>query len=76
MNGNITSSKLIELQSVVTPHSLGKLIEWKLPSAIVLSKGNTIPHSLGKQIEWKPPATITFLPDATDAFSPLAGETN
>ena len=36
-----------------TPHSLGKLIEWK-PVGIELFDGRiAAPHSLGKLIEWK-----------------------
>jgi len=36
------------------PHSLGKLIEWKLISGNCTSRSHSIgPHSLGKLIEWK-----------------------
>ena len=36
----------------LTPHSLGKLIEWKQLS-LVPHQGEITPHSLGKLIEWK-----------------------
>jgi hypothetical protein len=35
-----------------TPHSLGKLIEWK-PSFSIFERVDPTPHSLGKLIEWK-----------------------
>jgi len=35
------------------PHSLGKLIEWKLIRTKFAAKEGTGPHSLGKLIEWK-----------------------
>jgi len=35
------------------PHSLGKLIEWKLLAAIADLSHPIGPHSLGKLIEWK-----------------------
>jgi len=40
------------------PHSLGKLIEWKLKvvgGKISWARG---PHSLGKLIEWKPSISL------------------
>ena len=43
------------LFSGFSPHSLGKLIEWKL--GVALRRGGVAlrwpPHSLGKLIEWK-----------------------
>ena len=57
------------------PHSLGKLIEWKLdrtPHGII----DTVihpPHSLGKLIEWKHHAIGLW---SRSNGSPLAGETN
>ena len=38
------------------PHSLGKLIEWKLEKqhGVSLPTTEESPHSLGKLIEWKP----------------------
>ncbi len=39
-----------------SPHSLGKLIEWKLSIVIAVSTlgiHEQTPHSLGKLIEWK-----------------------
>jgi hypothetical protein len=38
-----------------TPHSLGKLIEWKLEYGVPWKHGCGMPspHSLGKLIEWK-----------------------
>ncbi len=36
-----------------TPHSLGKLIEWKVQLAHSLACHSKAPHSLGKLIEWK-----------------------
>ena len=36
-----------------TPHSLGKLIEWKLGVIPWANFGKPTPHSLGKLIEWK-----------------------
>ena len=40
-----------------SPHSLGKLIEWKLesylPRFVVMPKCDATSHSLGKLIEWK-----------------------
>jgi len=35
------------------PHSLGKLIEWKLASIWGHHLSGRSPHSLGKLIEWK-----------------------
>ena len=59
----------------IGPHSLGKLIEWKLlkwfSNHFWIYTG---PHSLGKLIEWKPLEAVRWgflLPK-----SPLAGETN
>ena len=37
-----------------TPHSLGKLIEWKLVVDEFSNFSTLTPHSLGKLIEWKP----------------------
>jgi hypothetical protein len=62
----------------MTPHSLGKLIEWKLiivgdfraDSVGVVYK---TPHSLGKLIEWKQ-ENLEFC--HTSARSPPAGEAN
>jgi hypothetical protein len=48
-----TAGTRVHLFSLPTPHSLGKLIEWKH----VVSGEDVIsiiaPHSLGKLIEWK-----------------------
>ncbi len=49
--------------SLQTPHSLGKLIEWKLHNDIIEHHVTQAPHSLGKLIEWKPslPLMMDFL---------------
>jgi len=60
--------------SIPSPHSLGKLIEWK---RVVKSRQPSIiysPHSLGKLIEWK--HDPSFRPRKQAVQSPLAGETN
>ncbi len=36
-----------------SPHSLGKLIEWKLFTKASMAISKLAPHSLGKLIEWK-----------------------
>ncbi len=44
-----------DFSTIVSPHSLGKLIEWK-PESFLLVKYMIFadsPHSLGKLIEWK-----------------------
>jgi hypothetical protein len=43
------------LHRIYTPHSLGKLIEWKryACSTLPCTAEYTPPHSLGKLIEWK-----------------------
>ncbi len=41
------------LGSLIAPHSLGKLIEWKLQAIVFISSVEAAPHSLGKLIEWK-----------------------
>ena len=38
---------------VRSPHSLGTLIEWKLPQSPRSTFWPTRPHSLGTLIEWK-----------------------
>ena len=50
------SQALHPLGVVTAPHSLGKLIEWKLLLLIDRESrvvGTVTPHSLGKLIEWK-----------------------
>ena len=37
----------------LTPHSLGKLVEWKLLVTMTNSSTDAGPHSLGKLVEWK-----------------------
>ena len=60
----------------ISPHSLGKLIEWKRTSDIGSpSETPQAPHSLGKLIEWKL-AVADRLIGYPSLFSPLAGETN
>jgi len=44
-----------------SPHSLGKLIEWKLVRDDFLVGEIKTPHSLGKLIEWKPESNEAFL---------------
>ena len=66
----------LQLLQGVAPHSLGKLIEWKLAmlSAQDFQSSWSTPHSLGKLIEWKLCGFYNwhyFL-----LGSPLAGETN
>ncbi len=41
---------------IASPHSLGKLIEWKhlMEDAGYMQITAGAPHSLGKLIEWKP----------------------
>ncbi len=39
--------------AIGTPHSLGKLIEWKLQLLPRRARSHIAPHSLGKLIEWK-----------------------
>jgi len=59
----------------IGPHSLGKLIEWKLQVLDLVGLGTILsPHSLGKLIEWK--LLNSFNLEASNAASPLAGETN
>ena len=62
---------------LTTPHSLGKLIEWKRPGAIWGGSGVGVdpPHSLGKLIEWKRKNSVNPLIWRV-LVSPLAGETN
>ena len=56
MNGNVPSFISIE-KDILSPYSLGKLIEWKrafvnrfgIMSPVIVST----PYSLGKLIEWK-----------------------
>ncbi len=65
------------LASSLTPHPLGKLIEWKLfPTCQRARVFFLAPHSLGKLIEWK----LILARLTTNCFvvisSPLAGETN
>ena len=38
---------------LISPHSLGKLIEWKLIAFRDQGRDFWTPHSLGKLIEWK-----------------------
>ena len=58
---------------VGTPHSLGKLIEWKLEPAVCRRHVQT-PHSLGKLIEWKRLRSRVIRTNGTNF--PLAGKTN
>ncbi len=56
MNGNQNSLKgLNVVDRKITPHSLGKLIEWKLceSNSLIDCVDCLTPHSLGKLIEWK-----------------------
>ncbi len=50
------ASRCRDAVGVHTPHSLGKLIEWKLKAKEDIGdpKKELAPHSLGKLIEWKP----------------------
>ena len=57
-----------------TPHSLGKLIEWKRLRKFLACFSLLPPHSLGKLIEWKHRIVESSSETGTD--SPLAGETN
>ncbi len=52
--GRVTLDEVFHFR--VTPHSLGKLIEWK-PALDLTINGifQWAPHSLGKLIEWKLP---------------------
>ena len=43
----------VENDRIETPHSLGKLIEWKHGSHSPERFSGETPHSLGKLIEWK-----------------------
>jgi len=45
----------------MSPHSLGKLIEWKLFAASRIWRDSSSPHSLGKLIEWKPMLVVDRL---------------
>jgi len=58
-----------------SPHSLGKLIEWKPQKSFIISLRSLSPHSLGKLIEWKPKA-LEGGAGGRAVKSPLAGETN
>ena len=50
-----TSSSLRRMQTIIkTPHSLGKLVEWKLLNSAKMTRlALSTPHSLGKLVEWK-----------------------
>ena len=59
-----------------SPHSLGKLIEWKQQiRAFYQFHTKLSPHSLGKLIEWKLENPQVFRV-TNNARSPLVGETN
>jgi len=63
-----------ELHSL-SPHSLGKLIEWKHGRSGSCGFSWRGPHSLGKLIEWKL-ILIRIVTGVIVFRSPLAGETN
>ena len=72
-NGNIFQTTISEA-CISSPHSLGKLLEWKLGTVLSLPKGKIFrPHSLGKLLEWKP--MIRLGEGGDQKKSPLAGET-
>jgi len=48
-----TNAYLPSVGDASRPHSLGKLIEWKLQRVSSLTRLILRPHSLGKLIEWK-----------------------
>jgi hypothetical protein len=53
-------SALQERYGLSGPHSLGKLIEWKLGDCRLEAIVDVpSPHSLGKLIEWKPSGIFT-----------------
>ncbi len=52
MNGNIATSDHVCVV-ISAPHSLGKLIEWKLSPDRSHQISIAPPHSLGRLIEWK-----------------------
>jgi len=65
-------------EGIFSPHSLGKLIEWKecvLHPRHSIFKDFHSPHSPGKLIEWKGGTGEAAVAGDEDA-SPLAGETN
>ena len=61
----------------LSPHSLGKLIEWKHEEFLHRKRYFFVqrPHSLGKLIEWKPLEDWSSIREQYQE-SPLAGETN
>jgi len=59
---------------VSSPHSLGKLIEWKHVTTDAAAVSICCPHSLGKLIEWKQQGQLNM--QESLQRSPLAGETN
>jgi len=69
-----TDGFLCKDTSTSSPHSLGKLIEWKHHDSLGVNSDNTGPHSLGKLIEWK--RRLLLMPGQPPHTSPLAGETN
>ncbi len=70
---SLTADSVFEL---MRPHSLGTLIEWKLPSFFsnTTKQVRNRPHSLGTLIEWKP--IIEIMNFAMFDLSPLAGDIN
>ena len=66
----------MRLRRLSTPHSLGKLIEWKQERQDETTEALYFPpHSLGKLIEWKLPM-LEFTNLGSPFSSPLAGEIN
>ena len=53
-----------------SPHSLGKLIEWKLSIFRHHSLRGKAPHSLGKLIEWKLVSFSAFIAEKNLSNSP------
>ncbi len=62
------------IEESISPHSLGKSVEWKPPSLPSwLDFCLFGPHSLGKSVEWKLVSVISCPLDHR-LLSPLAGE--
>jgi len=55
---------------MVSPYSLGKLIEWKLIKPLFSLTLLLCPYSLGKLIEWKlPQQLVRWLPQQLGPYS-------
>ncbi len=66
--------RLFYAANILTPHSLGKLVEWKPKTLIILKLLANPHHSLGKLVEWKPNTEHRLQERTQTPLSPLAGE--